>query len=156
MKKNIIANTFTPVYDELEDRLRVAINYQDIQNRVDFMITRNFILNLIPSAEEFILKHYNAQPLTQDSLTVSAEANSSENEALSKTDSVNLELYRTDEELLLEVNFSFDTATKNTLLTFSSKNVTAKIVLDVLMLQKIIHVIKSAIPFIKWGISRHF
>lgn len=156
MKKNIIANTFTPVYDELEDRLRVAINYQDIQNRVDFMITRNFILNLIPSAEEFILKHYNAQPLTQDSLTVSAEANSSENEALSKTDSVNLELYRTDEELLLEVNFSFDTATKNTLLTFSSKNVTAKIALDVLMLQKIIHVIKSAIPFIKWGISRHF
>lgn len=156
MKKNIIANTFTPVYDELEDRLRVAVNYQDIQNRVDFMITRNFILNLIPSAEEFILKHYNAQPLTQDSLTVSAESNSNENEALSKTDAVNLELYRRDDELLLEVNFSFDAATKQTLLTLSSKNVTAKIALDVLMLQKIIHVIKSAIPFIKWGISRHF
>lgn len=156
MKKNIIANTFTPVYDELEDRLRVAVNYQDIQNRVDFMITRNFILNLIPSAEEFILKHYNAQPLTQDNLTVSAESNSNENEALSKTDAVNLELYRRDDELLLEVNFSFDAATKQTLLTLSSKNVTAKIALDVLMLQKIIHVIKSAIPFIKWGISRHF
>lgn len=156
MKKNIIANTFTPIYDELEDRLRVAVNYQDIQNRVDFMITRNFILNLIPSAEEFILKHYNAQPLTQDSLTISAESNSNENEALSRTDTVNLELYRTDEELLLEVNFSFDAATKQTLLTLSSKNVTAKIALDVLMLQKIIHVIKSAIPFIKWGISRHF
>lgn len=155
MKKNIIANTFTPVYDELEDRLRVAVNYQDIQNRVDFMITRNFILNLIPSAEEFILKHYNVEPLSQDNLTVSADSNN-ENEALSKTDAVNLELYRSDEELLLEVNFSFDATTKQTLLTLSSKNIIAKIALDVLMLQKIIHVIKSAIPFIKWGISRHF
>ncbi|DAB28454.1 MAG: hypothetical protein A2513_01795 [Sulfurimonas sp. RIFOXYD12_FULL_33_39] len=156
MKKNITANTFTPIYDELEDRLRVVVNYEDIGNRVDFMITRNFILNLIPSAEEFILNYYSKEPMIYDSITVNPESNANENKVFSKTDAVNLELFRTEEELLLEVNFSFDLATKYTLLTLSSKNVSAKISLDSFMLQKIIHVIKSAIPFMKWGISRHF
>jgi hypothetical protein len=57
-QKEIIAQTFTPIYDEVEDRIRVVINYQDIMNRVDYMITRKFILNIIPTIDEFILKHY--------------------------------------------------------------------------------------------------
>lgn len=156
MKKSITAKTFTPLYDEVEDRLRVVVNYNDIVNRVDFMITRNFILNLIPSAEEFVLKHYDAEPPLPQSVTLSSETNVKEDEALLKTDAVNLELLRTEEELLLEVNFSFEITTKQTTLSLSSKNIIAKIVLDQSMLQKIIQVIKSAIPFMKWGISRHF
>lgn len=169
MKRNITAKTFTPLYDEVEDRLRVVINYEDMQNRVDFMITRNFILNLIPSAEEFVIKHYGAEPLSHDSIAIGSEKErsgdeslskstqeSADNEVLSKTDTVNLELLRTQEELLLEMNLSFDKDTKQTLLALSSKDTAAKITLDQMMLQKIIHVIKSAIPFMKWGISRHF
>jgi len=156
MKKSITAKTFTPLYDEVEDRLRVVVNYNDIGNRVDFMITRSFILNLIPSAEEFVLKHYDAEPPLPQDVTLSSKTDAKEDEALLKTDAVNLELFRTEEELLLEVNFSFDINTKQTTLSLSSKNIIAKIVLDQLMLQKIIQVIKSAIPFMKWGISRHF
>jgi hypothetical protein len=154
MKKNIIANTFTPLYDELEDRIRLVINYQDIHNRVDFMITRNFILNLSPAAEEFISKHYENATLAQDNITVNSQKDT--NQSLSQTDNVNLELFRTDEVLLLEVNFAFDINTKQTVLTLSSKNISAKAILDAYTMSQTFKVIKSAIPNIKWGISHHF
>lgn len=153
--KNISANTFTPIYDQVEDRLRLVINYQDIQSRVDFMITRSFILNLIPAAEEFIDKHYPDEILLNDT-TVKTNFNVQENTGVSKTDNTNLELLRTQEELLLEVNFSFDINTKQTVITFSSKNVIAKAVLDSNTMQQTISVIKSSIPYIKWGFSHNF
>ncbi len=157
MKSNIIANTFTPLYDALEDRIRVVINYQDAQNRVDLMITRSFILNLIPTAEEFILKHYSIEPLIDgDSKNLEFEVKARENGTLSKTDTTDLELFRSSEELLVEINFSFDATTSHTTVTFTSKNITAKATLDALILQKIFHHIKQAIPYIKWGISHHF
>ena len=151
--KNIAAKTFTPIYDQVEDRLRLVINYQDIQNRVDFMITRNFILNLIPSAEEFMDKHYMEDTVNT---IVEPKTKAQSNEGISKTDGVNLELLRTSEELLLEVNFSFNPSTKQTTITFSSKNIQSLAVLDSSMMQQTFKVIKSAIPFLKWGISHHF
>lgn len=150
MKKNITAKTFTPIYDELEDRLRLVVNYQDIYNRVDFMITRNFILNLIPTAEEFMARHYG---VVDFEATPQLETN---DKVMSKTDNVNLELLRTNDDLLLEVNFSFDINSKRTILTLSSKNIVANADLDGFMLSQIFQVIKSAIPYIRWGISYHF
>jgi hypothetical protein len=150
MKKNITAKTFTPIYDSIEDRLRLVINYQDIQNRVDLMITRSFILDLIPSAEEFIAKYYGELDVEVNTQSEIKERSTS------KTDNINLELLRTSEELLLEVNFSYDPDSKHTVLTLSSKNIVAKTELDSFMLQQIIQVIKSAIPYIKWGISHYF
>jgi hypothetical protein len=150
MKRNIIAKTFTPIYDELEDRLRLAINYEDIGNRVDLMITRSFILNLIPSAEEFISNHYGV---------VDLQTNTNEpiqNGSTTKTDSTNLELLRADEALLIEVNFSYDPSSQHTTLSLSSTNITAVAKVDALVLQQIFQIMKSAIPYIKWGISHNF
>ena len=45
-KKIVSALVFTPLYDQLEDRIRLVINYSDYDNRIDIMITRNFILDL--------------------------------------------------------------------------------------------------------------
>ena len=155
MKKNIIAKTFTPLYDEVEDRLRVVVNYEDIHNRVDFMITRNFVLNLVPSAEEFIVKYYGSIDFKEDTKTPHVEQET-KNDSISKTDNANLELLRTEEELLTEVNFSFDNNTKYTLMKLNSKNITASISIDGFMLLQIFKVIKSAIPYIRWGIAHHF
>ncbi|MDQ1267715.1 MAG: hypothetical protein QG560_358, partial [Campylobacterota bacterium] len=80
----------------------------------------------------------------------------SQDKSVSKTDNINLELLKTDEELLTEVNFSFNVKSKRTVLTFSSKNIVAKADLDAFMLSQIFQVIKSAIPYMRWGISRHF
>jgi len=152
--RKISANTFTPIYDQVEDRIRLVINYQDIQNRVDFMITRSFILNLVPAAEEFMAKHHSEKPLLQNSLKESVQGKQSD--GLSQTDGVNLELLRTNEELLLEINFAFDLNTQQTIVTFSSKNTTTKASLDSITMQQTFSVIKSAIPYIKWGISYQF
>jgi len=156
MKKTVAANTFTPLYDELEDRIRLVVNYQDIQNRVDFMITRSFILNLIPTAEEFIQKHYSDVAFVQDSVTPLKNIDTKTEETLSGTDGVNLELLRTSEELLIEVNFSFDSNTKQTVVTLSSKNRVAKAILDSSSLSQTFELIKASIPYIRWGISQYF
>ena len=54
----ILAQTFTPVYDEIEDRIKLIVNYQDFHNRVELMITRKFTIQLVPMLEEFYEKHY--------------------------------------------------------------------------------------------------
>jgi hypothetical protein len=151
MKKNILAKTFTPSYDRVEDRIRVCINYQDLENRVDFMITRAFIINLIPAAEEFALKNH-SNPYLPDV----EEKSQNENNSFSKTDGVNLELFKTEDELLREINFSYNSEKKVTTVTFTSKNVVATTLLDDTLFSQVFNLIKSAIPFIEWGISHHF
>ncbi len=155
MKKEIQAQTFTPVYDEQEDRIRLAVNYQDINNRIDIMITRSFILNLSPTADEFLTKHYSSGSIeTTDEQNVDIEEKKSQ--SVSATDNANFELYRTSEELLTEVNFLYDKNTNNTLLTFRTKNHVVTAMLDEISVHKTFEVIKSSIPYIKWGIGHNF
>ena len=152
--RTITANTFTSLYDNIEDRLRLVINYQDIENRVDFMITRAFAINLIPAAEEFIDNYYKDEIYPENNLTVSSQDNT--NNLVSKTDNVNLEFLRTTEELLLELNFSFNKETKQTVLTFKSKNILVGSTFDAQTISQTFKIIKSSIPFIGWGISHNF
>ncbi len=56
MKKKIedkIAKTFTCTYDQKEDRIKLTLNYQDPVERVDFWITRSFLLRLLPLLSKF-------------------------------------------------------------------------------------------------------
>ena len=45
--------TFTCRYDALEDRLLLTLNYQSAYERVDFWITRRFLLKLVPVFFDF-------------------------------------------------------------------------------------------------------
>ena len=54
--KTIQAKTFTCFYSEKEDRLLLTINYEDVQNRVDFWITRAFLLKLLPHFFDYTTK----------------------------------------------------------------------------------------------------
>lgn len=155
-KKSIIAKTFTPKYDEEEDRLRVVVNYEDVYNRVDFMITRSFMLNLAPTADDFILQYYALEQKRVDAAELILSIDNKEDKTMLQTNDIDLELFRTDEELLIKVNFSYQKDSNKTAVTFFSKNVTAEILLDGKMLQQIFTLIKSAIPYYKWGISHHF
>ena len=154
MKKTITANDFTPIYDTLEDRIRLVLNYQDINNRVDFMITRSFLLNLIPTAEEFIEQSYGTEDVVQEKVAV-AHVNEP-NKALNQTDTANLELFKKDEELLLEVNFAFNKQKKITKVAFSSKTVVVNAQLNASTIREVFKMIKLAIPRIKWGIAYNF
>ena len=72
------------------------------------------------------------------------------------TDIVNLELYKKDDELLLEVNFSYNVKTKLTVVTFSSKQTSAQGTFDFDTMEKVFYAIKSSIPNFSWGISSNF
>jgi len=156
--KKIIANTFTPIYDEIEDRIRLVINYQDLNNRVDLMITRAFILNLIPATDEFIMTHFPEDGLYEETPSINTikPTNFDSEKNLSKTDGINLELYKTDEELLREVNFSHNIKNKITTIKFSTNKTITIANLDYNMLKQITKTIKSSLPYFKWGISSNF
>lgn len=51
------ARTFTCSYDQKEDRIRLVLNYQDAMNRMDFWITRSFLLRLLPLLSKFGSTH---------------------------------------------------------------------------------------------------
>lgn len=159
MKKRISANTFTPLYDPLEDRIRFVINYNDYENRVDFMLTRRFILQLIPSIEEFIQKHYTDASKETTELTLNYDnGTSKENNSTTttQTDSVDLELYRRQEELLQEVNLSFNARTKQTTVIFQSKEFEVVAVFDVTLIRQVFSILKGAIPYVEWGVGYRF
>ena len=156
MSKQITAISFTPKYDELEDRIRLSVNYDDITNRVDFMITRSFILKLFPVLEEYMLKFY-ASELSQQVTSPNPPTKESiqNNEATSLTDGINLELYKQEDELLKEVKFSYDKNNNLSVIVFISKDSEATARLDEKSMEQVFTIIKSTIPFFSWGISHN-
>ncbi|MEA1891819.1 MAG: hypothetical protein U9N33_03810 [Campylobacterota bacterium] len=157
MKKNITALSFTPKYDELEDRIRLSINYDDIQNRVDLMITRGFVLKLFPILDEYMLKFYNIDLTTSNDIDMNAPAKEKvkNNNATSLTDGANLELYHQEDELLIEVNFSYTKATRLSIIKFRSKSSEVTAQLNATSMKQVFTMIKSSIPFFSWGISHN-
>ena len=154
--KNINAISFTPKYDELEDRIRISINYDDFQNRVDLMLTRSLTIKLFPVFDEYILKFYDSEitPLTQSKNNIKEKI--LKEDSTSITDNSNLELYKQEDELLIEVKFSYIKNTKQSVVKFLSKDSEVTAQLDLNSIKQIFTIIKSSIPFFTWGISHNF
>jgi hypothetical protein len=53
----VLAKTFTFQYDGREDRIKMTINYASPEHRMDFFITRSFLLRLFPVIEEIFIKY---------------------------------------------------------------------------------------------------
>lgn len=155
INKNIIVNTLTPIYDNLEDRIRLSVNYQDLNNRIDVFITRSFILQLLPSIEEYIYKHYPNEVILEDEEIVISNNNPSQtNNAFSQTNQEDFTLYKNIEDLLITVNLSYHNETKLTIITLITKD---KYILtlnaNAEMLRNIIKALKNSIPKMAWGIA---
>jgi hypothetical protein len=149
---NIIqANTFTPLYDEVEDRIRLVLNYQDISNRIDLMITRSFIINLISSVDDFVFQHYGDISPKLDNITI--DQTSPKTKHTEQTDQTNLQLYYEKDQLLTKLDLKYDQDTKHTTIVFTTKDSVSAATMDATMLQALFDSIKKAIPNFKWGIS---
>lgn len=149
MKKQIVGTTFTPLYNPVEDRICLVVNYEDPYTRADFMITRRFMLNLIPSAQEYLERHYPQETLLQ---TTQIDKPSYQK----PTDNVNLELLQTTQELLLEINFTLDEHKKNIQLRLSSQKTQAIATLSPTIFESLISSLKKVIPSVEWGIGFNF
>jgi len=148
MKKTIMTQTFTPTYDISEDRIRLAINYEDYENRIDLMITRRFALQFIPALEEWV----EGGAVQKKSVDENSDGN---NEVVHQTDGVNLELFKGEAILLEEVNMKKD-AQNNTILNLQCKSATVVAILNTRMLQEFSRVLKKSMPKIEWGIGYNF
>lgn len=154
-KTEIVAKTFTPIYDELEDRVRLVVNYQSFDERIDFMITRHFMIQLIPTLEEYIENYYDASSSDDEPVYASESSHTSEAN-LSKTNQADLQLYRSSEELLVRVNLSYIPKSQKTRLSLHSSQHVSTIQFDLSLLKAFIRTLKSSVPYIRWGLSPYF
>lgn len=161
----ITINTLTTAYDDREDRIRLSINYQQLQNRIDLMVTRSFILDLVPSLEEYIQTYYtdivesaqNTQTQAEPTASDPRKAHKLHKEStVSKTNMEDLALYKSKEELLITVKLSYNKETKYTYIRFLTQKTEVVLNCDVQILKNIVHAIKKTIPSIQWGISKFF
>jgi len=155
LKRQISGLSFTPKYDELEDRIRLSVNYDDYSNRVDLLITRSFILKLFPILDEYLIKYYKSD-LPEVELPINDRVTKDQEENISVSDGSSLELYKQEDELLLEINFSFIKENSKTLVQFVSKSSVTTAQLDEKSLKQVFSIIKTTVPFFSWGISQNF
>ena len=166
MKREILVETFTPMYDSFEDRIKLIINYQNIEKRVDLMLTRSFIINFIPAFDDYLLEYYNEdktenaveeETITQVSHNNGNEKNQEEKKSsITQTDQTNIKLLEKEPELLTKIDFLFDKKTKQTTLLFTTKKTIVKTTLSKKMLEQLIQTIRIAIPNFSWGIAPNF
>ena len=153
--RTINALNFTPKYDEIEDRIRLSVNYEDLQNRVDLMLTRNFILKLLPIVDEYMFKFYNEDLNILPQQNISTKTEDNTKNQTSKTDGVNLELYKQADELLIEIKFSYIQKNNMSIIRFISKDSEVISQVNSDTFKQIFNMIKSTIPFFSWGISHN-
>jgi len=141
--------TITPKYDVIEDRVRLMINHKDENSRIDFMMTRNFVLQLLPSYEEYLHKVYTKlmqdDTPTQDKQTKGARI----------PNHTALVPYQEEAELILNIQFSFIDKNEITVVKVKTKQSQAIVRLEYEALKSMFRLIKSTIPYYDWGISPH-
>jgi len=162
--KQITIKTLTPKYDKHEDRIRLSLNYNDLHNRIDMILTRSFLLKILPSIEEFTYKYYPNEPIEEELSPVELtqqiksdkinKTQKNKSSYLSSTNTDDLELYKGIEDLLWTLNMSYDNTTNLSNLTLESKNKhKAKLKCDIHTLKNIIKSIKQSVPTHSWSIT---
>jgi hypothetical protein len=155
-KRSVNAVSFTPKYDEIEDRIRLSVNYENIADRVDFMISRAFVLKLFPVLDEYMMKFYESDLNVQKNFKQEIKENIGKDKTTSVADEANLTLYKQEDELLLDLSFTHLKKNNKTLVKFHSQKTEAFVELDAGAIKQIFTIIKSTIPFFSWGISYNF
>ena len=136
--------TFTCIYDETEDRIRLAINYQDPIGRVDFMITRKFVLKLFPVLEDTYYKHF-------ENIASSVVAKSSD-ASNTKTDGVMFQLVMDRSELLHKVDLKFDEKSNSLTLILYGNEAQASARMDANSYKSFLKILQTSVPSFSWGI----
>ncbi|MDD2266042.1 hypothetical protein [Sulfuricurvum sp.] len=143
----IIAKTFTPYYSEREDRIRLVINYADYPNRVDFWITRAFLLKLLPSWEDYLYRHGNAKNFA------SAKSLDNSRSGPSATDGGTLVVMEKEAVLLDGVDMTFNSGKGVFEIRLRGRGAVTLAELDDRLMMAVIRSIFAAAPHLHWGIS---
>ncbi len=143
--EHFTAKTFTCRYDPKEDRLVLTLNYQSLEERIDFWITRSFLLKLLPI---FFDISTHAPIFSNQDILPQASSPSSE----SATDTATYLLTHKNPLLLESVDFTREN--NNTKITFKNleKAIYYEALLDNTSLDSVVKLILNNVPKYEWGI----
>jgi len=137
--------TLTPLYDEVEDRIRLMINYKSFSDRVDYMITRNMMLKLVPHVQDYLDIHFSLDTNAKDQALLNDYAkNPQHSETIAKKSGV----------LLVKVDIKLTNHHKNiAILFYGDDGTTATAIMDLKCLQNFVKSLHNALPRLQWGID---
>ena len=144
----IQGQTFTPYYSALEDRIRLVINYADYENRIDFWLTRSFLLKLLPTVEEVIFRH------TTD-FSYDTPATEAQNPH-TPTEGGTLAVMEKEGELIHAVDITYHADSMTYQLVFKGRTTHAATMLDEATLKALMDSLIKAAPALEWGITPHW
>ena len=143
--EHFTAKTFTCRYDPKEDRLVFTLNYQINEERIDFWITRSFLLKLIPIFFDISTRspHLPNEDVLTHATTPTLEA---------PTDTSTYLLTYKNPLLLESVDFTREN--NNTKIIFKNleKAIYYEALLDSGSLESVVKLILNNAPKYEWGI----
>lgn len=152
----VLAKTFTPSYDAVEDRISLVINYEDYNSRLDLWITRSFLIKLLPVIDEYINKYDKSiqANINENKTAAKIETNKTEMQNISSmTDKSTLEVTKKEPLLLKSVDISYKAEQNLFELIFKTDSVSAKTTTSGTHARIIFKTIFDAVPKVGWGIS---
>ena len=135
----IEAKTYTCHYIDKEDRLLLTINYQDIEKRIDFWITRAFLVKLLPYFFDYV--------------TVEKEETANNTQSAKHTDNSTFALTQQMPILLESIDFeALDNNGMKIVLKNLEKNIYCVAVLDKNRFKSFVELLTKTAPTFDWGI----
>lgn len=163
-KKHLTANIFSTFYDEIEDRIRITVNYNSYESRSDLVLTRSLVIQFLPVLNKYIQKYY--KEYLEDTVKNSFDdissdlqnlhSNNNKKQKLNFTNETDLNFLKKEDELLTQIQMHYNIKTKSTTLQLHSRKTLAKAILDESSFIRTVNSIKYVIPVYKWGLSPGF
>ena len=144
--KHFTAKTFTCRYDPKEDRLVLTLNYQSLEERIDFWITRSFLLKLLPIF--FDISTHSPVVSSQDILSQASLASTSE----TPTDTSTYLLTYKKPLLLESVDFSKENSNTKIIFKNLEQSIYYEALLDSSSLDSVVKLVLNNVPKYEWGI----
>jgi len=135
----IEAKTYTCHYIDKADRLLLTINYQDIEKRIDFWITRAFLVKLLPYFFDYVM--------------VEKEETTNNAQSTKPTDNSTFALTQQKPILLESIDFeALDNNGMKIVLKNLEKNIYCVAVLDKNRFKSFVELLTKTAPTFDWGI----
>jgi len=156
-------------YNQREDRILFIINHMNIEQRIDFFVTRRLFIKLLNAFDDILIKYcnngeefknlyHNQKELVVSKVFTKKEKTKKEEKKDTYWEkSVNtkdLNFTRTKEPIILD-SLSYSISSNNiiTLKFISENKIYAMSTMDSIMFQRTLSSMMRVVPFVAWGIS---
>lgn len=156
-------------YNPREDRIFILVNHNNFNNRIDFIVTRKKLIELLNGFDEILINHCNngelfkqlyttQEPLKKEEIQTPQNKNQlnlNKNKWEKNVNPKDLHLTKNKKPIMLDA-LSFNIKDSQLIFKFISNNTFYAIsIMDKEMFQKTLSSMMRVVPFVSWGISPH-